>query len=78
MKLFSFPKATPPIAASSPLPSAPMLTPCIGVCELDAQGYCEGCQRTGDEIACWASLSDAQRQWYLDEVLPEREARRSA
>lgn len=73
MKLFSFPKAPP-----AEFPAAPMLTPCIGVCNLDAEGYCEGCQRTGDEIARWASLSDGQRQWYLDEVLPEREARRGA
>jgi hypothetical protein len=73
MKLFAFPKPAP-VASST----VAILTPCIGVCDLDPEGYCEGCQRTGDEIACWASLSDAQRQWYLDEVLPEREARRSA
>lgn len=52
-----------------------ILTPCIGICSLDEQGYCEGCFRSGEEIARWASLGDRERQWYMDEVLPEREAR---
>lgn len=61
---------------AAPAPSAPraILTPCIGVCTLDAAGYCEGCHRTGEEIAQWSALSDAERRVLMDEVLPAREA----
>lgn len=55
--------------------STPILTPCIGICSLDAQGFCEGCFRTGDEIARWVAIDDAARQHLMDVVLPEREAR---
>ncbi len=55
--------------------STPILTPCIGICSLDAHGFCEGCFRTGDEIARWAMIDDAARQHLMDVVLPEREAR---
>lgn len=48
------------------------LTPCIGVCRLDARGYCVGCQRTGDEIANWRGMSDEERLLVMDEVLPNR------
>jgi predicted Fe-S protein YdhL (DUF1289 family) len=33
-----------------------------------------GCLRTGDEIARWSGLSDAQKLWIMDEVLPHRQA----
>ncbi|GAB3728520.1 hypothetical protein GCM10028794_02060 [Silanimonas algicola] len=55
--------------------STPTLTPCIGICSLDASGFCEGCFRTGDEIARWSLMADAERQRLMDEVLPERESR---
>lgn len=59
-------------------PSAkPVLTPCIGVCTLDEHGLCHGCFRTIDEIARWGLMEDAERAHYLDEVLPDREARRA-
>jgi len=58
----------------SPLPVQPILTPCVGICELDARGYCLGCHRTGNEIARWRSMSDAERDHYLKEVLPARES----
>jgi len=51
----------------------PPLTPCIGVCRLDAAGLCVGCRRTMDEIARWGSLDDAERTRLMDEVLPRRE-----
>ena len=49
------------------------LTPCIGVCRLDARGYCVGCQRTGAEIAVWRTLPDRERLRYMEEILPARE-----
>ena len=61
----------------SATPPPVILTPCIGICALDAEGYCEGCHRTGAEIAAWRSLSDAQRRHLMFVVLPERESRRA-
>ncbi len=55
---------------------SPILSPCIGICSLDAEGYCEGCFRTGDEIAAWSQMSDRQREHVMDVVLPQREAER--
>jgi uncharacterized protein len=57
-----------------PAPAAPVLSPCIGVCELRADGLCAGCLRSGDEIAAWSSLDDATRLHLMDEVLPRRES----
>lgn len=57
-------------------PAPVVLTPCIGVCVLGADGYCEGCHRTGDEIAAWRTLGDDERLRIMDEVLPARERRR--
>ncbi len=51
-----------------------ILSPCIGVCALDARGLCEGCQRTGAEIARWSQMSDSERRFLMDVVLPQREA----
>jgi len=37
-------------------------SPCNNVCQLDwKSGWCLGCGRTGNEIASWTSLSDAER-----------------
>jgi predicted Fe-S protein YdhL (DUF1289 family) len=56
-------------------PSSAPLTPCIGVCRLDARGYCEGCLRTGAEIAHWRHLSDDERLHYMRQILPARSVR---
>ncbi len=56
----------------------PILTPCIGVCTLDDQGLCEGCHRTGEEIAAWRALSDAERIRIMRDVLPSRAATRES
>jgi uncharacterized protein len=50
------------------------LSPCIGICRLGVDGLCEGCLRTGDEIASWMSLSDAERTHLMFDVLPKRGA----
>ncbi|HEU4663978.1 MAG TPA: DUF1289 domain-containing protein [Dokdonella sp.] len=54
----------------------PILSPCIGTCRLDPQGYCEGCLRSGDEIARWVAMGERERRRLMDEVLPQREAAR--
>jgi hypothetical protein len=48
--------------------NARVASPCIDVCRMDgATGWCEGCLRTIDEIAAWASLDDeARREIWVD------------
>lgn len=57
------------------LPS-PVLSPCIGLCEIAADGLCEGCHRSLGEIARWGGMQDAERLRLMDEVLPARAALR--
>jgi uncharacterized protein len=52
--------------------NAPVLTPCIGVCRLDAGGLCVGCRRSGDEIARWRGMSEDERRRLMEQVLPTR------
>ncbi|MEP7283425.1 MAG: DUF1289 domain-containing protein [Rubrivivax sp.] len=43
--------------------SAPVRSPCIDVCQMDAaSGWCEGCLRTIDEIIAWGQLDDAAKR----------------
>ena len=41
---------------------APVRSPCVKLCVLDAGGICEGCGRTLDEIAAWPGADEAMRQ----------------
>lgn len=36
-------------------------SPCIGVCEANAQGYCKGCLRSREERLYWQQMSDEQK-----------------
>ncbi len=58
--------------------SPPVFSPCIGICRLDASGHCEGCHRTGSEIASWLSFDDATRMRFMDQILPARAAAQAA
>lgn len=60
--------------AAATVAAEPILTPCIGVCELRADGLCGGCFRTGAEIARWSAMSAAERDRIMHSVLPDREA----
>jgi predicted Fe-S protein YdhL (DUF1289 family) len=62
--------SSPPVLDSFDAP----LTPCIGVCSLDADGYCIGCRRSLDEIARWSRMDNATRRRVMDDVLPLRKA----
>lgn len=61
----------------SAAPRKAVLSPCIGVCNLDADGLCEGCHRSAAEIAAWSTLSDEARLGLMLHVLPAREAART-
>ena len=46
-----------------------MESPCTGVCVIDpATGLCEGCGRTVDAIAAWATLRPVERRRIMDEL----------
>ncbi|HEU0153329.1 MAG TPA: DUF1289 domain-containing protein [Arenimonas sp.] len=57
-------------------PYRAVLSPCVGICSLDAEGLCEGCHRTTAEIARWSQMNDDERLQLMDVVLPRREAQR--
>ena len=57
-------------------PFRAVLSPCVGICSLDAQGLCEGCHRTSAEIAHWSQMNDDERLHLMEVVLPRREAQR--
>ena len=52
----------------------PVLSPCVGVCTINSSGLCQGCFRSLQEIGQWLAYSDAEREYLMDSVLPEREA----
>jgi predicted Fe-S protein YdhL (DUF1289 family) len=57
----------------APLTHAPVIdaaaaSPCINICQLDAQGLCVGCRRTLEEIAEWPGASEARRREILRNV----------
>jgi predicted Fe-S protein YdhL (DUF1289 family) len=51
-------------------------SPCINVCALDAQGWCVGCLRTGEEIGRWPSMSAAEQRRLLAELAERRKLKR--
>lgn len=40
----------------------PVPSPCRGICQADARGYCRGCLRSREERFNWNSFSDAQKR----------------
>ena len=56
----------------SPPPAAGPVTPCVRLCRLDADGVCEGCLRSGAEIAQWSRLDDPARRRLMETVVATR------
>ena len=54
----------------------PPVTPCVGICRMDAEGLCVGCRRTLVEIARWGTMDDDERRRWIAEVQPVRRAAR--
>lgn len=40
-------------------------SPCIGICQSDARGYCLGCFRSRDERFRWLGMSDEEKREVL-------------
>ena len=53
-----------------------VLSPCIGICNLDNDGLCEGCLRSSAEISRWSQMNDDERLRIMEIVLPDRQSRR--
>ena len=53
-----------------------VLSPCIGICNLDDDGLCEGCLRNSAEIARWSQMNDDERLHIMETVLPVRQSGR--
>ncbi len=53
-----------------------VLSPCVGICSLDALGRCEGCLRSTAEITHWSQMSDDERLKVMED-LPLREAQQA-
>ena len=46
----------------------PIKSPCISLCALDINDVCMGCQRTGEEISRWGTMTNQQRRDVLEQV----------
>ena len=55
----------------------PVLSPCIGICQLGDDQLCVGCLRSADEIGRWLSMDGAERRHIMEVVLVRREGERS-
>ena len=59
-------------------PSATVASPCISLCQMhEATGWCRGCLRTLDEIACWGGLDDAGKRGVLHSLRARRQVWRA-
>lgn len=57
---------------NAPIHAPVVSSPCTGICRLDARGLCEGCLRSGEEIARWRAMTEAERIHYMQVLLPQR------
>ncbi|MBR9870703.1 MAG: DUF1289 domain-containing protein [Gammaproteobacteria bacterium] len=48
-------------------------SPCVAVCALNDDDICIGCQRSGDEILRWSSMTDDERRQVLKNVAEREE-----
>ena len=43
----------------------PPQSPCVGICQMGAAGYCKGCDRSSGEIARWFYADDDEKREIL-------------
>ena len=57
------------------MPSVPIETPCISVCQMDPRSQlCRGCGRTLLEIGGWGAMSPAERAQVMVQLPGRRRA----
>ena len=55
--------------------ASPPASPCVSICRMDDEtGWCAGCLRTLDEIACWSLLDDTEKERVCRELSRRRVA----
>ena len=59
-------------------PTAAVASPCVSLCQMhESTGWCRGCLRTLDEIACWGGLDDADKRSVLHSLRARRQVWRA-
>lgn len=53
-------------------------SPCRGVCEADAKGFCKGCLRSRDERLYWLKMSDMQKHQVMRLIALRRQKQSKA
>jgi len=48
-------------------------SPCIGICEMGKNGFCEGCLRTAREIGDWQGMSILEKKQVLERIMDRAE-----
>ncbi|PIJ51668.1 DUF1289 domain-containing protein [Erwinia sp. OLTSP20] len=43
----------------------PVPSPCRGICQADARGYCRGCLRSREERFNWSKFTDSEKREVL-------------
>ncbi len=66
----------PSDAVIQPVPPVVIVSPCTGVCAIDAVDLCRGCGRTLDEIAAWSVMTPAERDAIMVALPTRRRAPR--
>jgi predicted Fe-S protein YdhL (DUF1289 family) len=52
-------------AATSHEPTAPIPSPCVGICCIGADGLCFGCYRNRAELSAWRTASESEKREIL-------------
>jgi len=52
--------------------STTVKSPCISVCVMNDDGFCEGCYRTGQEIAYWMQYDNEQKRTVVEHAEQRR------
>jgi predicted Fe-S protein YdhL (DUF1289 family) len=59
--------------------SRAVMTPCVGICSLDPDtDLCQGCWRSREEVAAWATAGDDLRRFILANARRRRDKARAA
>ena len=52
-------------------------SPCVGVCQSNAKGYCLGCMRTRDERQDWINLDNDHKQKVIKRCIQRKKRQKS-